>query len=376
MKKQIITLAGLILGLMMAVGCTTATAPPATSTPTPTATPTPPDKSEGILMGSVTIGPLCPVEPCSDLPVDTYSSRELLLRQQGNEPIRIRLGSDGSYSAVLPAGTYQVDLTDCNFLGCSRVFPKGVTVEDGETTALQIDVDTGIRTPSSPGHTTVSASADEAARHALGLRLGIAPEEPTLVNSEAAEFGNGGLGCPEPGVAYPAVIIIGGYRLVYEHEGMRYIYHVGSDGSLVTDCRRETVKAIPFRMAGDVVRVEDAFQFAEGGPSGLGREVVLRTVKDARDFQSEFHDSVAIDVDRIDWDTQMLVGTVIRGTGCSFDVWATGVTRDDFLKDVDIEVRAVQTGACEKAWAQPVWVIVGGIPSEYSAGFVLNFGIE
>ena len=59
-----------------------------------------PDKSEGIITGSVTIGPLCPVEPCAEPIGDVYASRELLLRQEGREPIRIPLGPDGSFAAT------------------------------------------------------------------------------------------------------------------------------------------------------------------------------------------------------------------------------------------------------------------------------------
>ncbi|MFQ5872936.1 MAG: hypothetical protein ACE5JL_03940 [Dehalococcoidia bacterium] len=122
-----------------------------TMTPTPTPTPPLPDKSEGILTGSVTIGPLCPVEPCAEPLGDVYASRELLLRQEGRESIRIPLGPDGSFAALLPAGYYEVDVTDCDFLGCSFALPVTITIEDGQTTTLGIDIDTGIRSPSGLG---------------------------------------------------------------------------------------------------------------------------------------------------------------------------------------------------------------------------------
>lgn len=67
-----------------------------------------PDGAEGVLTGSVTIGPLCPVGPCAGLPGDVYASRELHLRQQDNEPIGIQLEPDGSFSAVIPTGSYIV----------------------------------------------------------------------------------------------------------------------------------------------------------------------------------------------------------------------------------------------------------------------------
>lgn len=102
---------------------------PATPTPTPPLS----NKSEGILTGSVTIGPICPVEPCDQPIGDLYSSRELLVQREGKEPIRVLLEADGVFSAVLPSGEYTVDLTDCEFLGCSFELPVTIIIEDGKT---------------------------------------------------------------------------------------------------------------------------------------------------------------------------------------------------------------------------------------------------
>ena len=41
-----------------------------------------PGNETGTLAGSVKIGPLCPVEPCSTQLGDTYSSRQLQLRSE------------------------------------------------------------------------------------------------------------------------------------------------------------------------------------------------------------------------------------------------------------------------------------------------------
>ena len=130
--------AGLILVLAAAAACTGSGG---------TASP---DKPQGILAGSVAIGPLCPVEPCSE-PDDVYSSRELLLRQRDREAIRIPLAPDGSFTTALPAGPYTVELTDCDFLGCRDALPISISIESGRTTTLQIEIDTGIRTPALGG---------------------------------------------------------------------------------------------------------------------------------------------------------------------------------------------------------------------------------
>ncbi len=149
MKRMLLSLLGVILVVAFAAcgeGASPTSVPP-TPTPTPTSTPGPPlpDKSEGILMGSVTIGPLCPVEPCPGPIGDLYASRELLVRKQDRPPIRVPLEPDGSFAALLPAGLYEVDVTDCDFLGCSFALPLTITIEDGQTITLEIEIDTGIR---------------------------------------------------------------------------------------------------------------------------------------------------------------------------------------------------------------------------------------
>jgi len=109
----------------------------------------PQTSGRGTISGRVTIGPLCPVEPCPDPVPDVYSSRKLilqpLLQPERTTPIYIQLNSDGSFEATVNAGIYAVNLTDCTFLGCNYVLPRIVTVRPNETTTVNIDIDTGIR---------------------------------------------------------------------------------------------------------------------------------------------------------------------------------------------------------------------------------------
>ena len=111
----------------------------------PDATPTPAAIPEGVLAGSVTIGPLCPVEPCGDGVPNPYASRTLLLYGDAPEPTRIGLREDGSFEVFTYSGTYRVELSDCEFLRCASALPVGVTVTPGGWTTLDIDIDTGIR---------------------------------------------------------------------------------------------------------------------------------------------------------------------------------------------------------------------------------------
>ncbi len=101
--------------------------------------------AEGVVKGKVSIGPLCPVEPCPDSQRDVYSSREVVLQPRSGSVTRIRLRSDGGFESKVALGAYTVSLTDCFFLGCSRALPRVVTVEADKVTQLDISIDTGIR---------------------------------------------------------------------------------------------------------------------------------------------------------------------------------------------------------------------------------------
>lgn len=68
----------------------------------------------------------------------------------------------------------------------------------------------------------------------------------------------------------------------------------------------------------------------------------------------------------------MLAETVITGSGCSFDV-VTPFLMQHLGKTVVVHVEAEQTDACEKAWAQPVWLVVQEVPEDYSTSFILSY---
>ncbi len=146
------------LGLATAVGCGMPLATP-TASPAPTATVatiTPPAPTEtapapqmGTLEGRVSVGPLCPVEPCPTTTNNPYIGHKLRLTSTTMGPtpvpIEILLADDGTFRATVPAGTYRVDVTACLWLGCSRSLPVMTTVQATQTTMLNVDIDTGIR---------------------------------------------------------------------------------------------------------------------------------------------------------------------------------------------------------------------------------------
>ena len=99
----------------------------------------------GTVIGRVSVGPLCPVEPCDSDPID-FSSNQVILESQSGQKITVNLYADGTfYPASVTPGNYQVTLKDCPWLGCESELPKNTTVEANQTTEVSINIDTGIR---------------------------------------------------------------------------------------------------------------------------------------------------------------------------------------------------------------------------------------
>ena len=105
-----------------------------------------PDVKTGLLKGKVTIGPLCPVEPCPVTIPNPYTSRTIILQKQTGEFLPpIILQEDGSFETEIGVSTYTLSLSECSFLGCNYSLPKTVIIEADKTTEVGIDIDTGIR---------------------------------------------------------------------------------------------------------------------------------------------------------------------------------------------------------------------------------------
>ncbi len=114
----------------------------------------------GILQGKVTIGPLCPVEPCKLPPeqvAQIYEARKIIIYEQSTKVkiAEVNLNQNGEYSLSLKPGSYIVDITDAEEnelpLDLSRrprignVIPKEVELKAGDKVILDFDIDTGIR---------------------------------------------------------------------------------------------------------------------------------------------------------------------------------------------------------------------------------------
>jgi hypothetical protein len=101
----------------------------------------------GTLTGNVSIGPLCPVEPCTishDQLVAAYAAHPITISTPaGNSIATVTADPETGYMVTLNPGTYVINSPNQG-IG-SRDLPKTVTIRAGETTRLDITIDTGIR---------------------------------------------------------------------------------------------------------------------------------------------------------------------------------------------------------------------------------------
>jgi hypothetical protein len=127
MKK--IILAALLLGLVLIAGCI--------------------QREKGVLQGKVTIGPLCPVEPCRISPSQmekVYEMRKILIYDANRQSVleEVNIDKNGTYRIELNPGNYVVDINRIGIDRSTEVHGK-INIEPGKTVVLDINIDTGIR---------------------------------------------------------------------------------------------------------------------------------------------------------------------------------------------------------------------------------------
>ena len=104
---------------------------------------------KGVLEGKIGIGPICPVErippdpSCQPTP-EMYKAWPLEISQKGKKVATV-VANDGTFSVELAPGTYVVDLERKQGIGGGKSLPATIVIKSGETTTLDIDIDTGIR---------------------------------------------------------------------------------------------------------------------------------------------------------------------------------------------------------------------------------------
>jgi hypothetical protein len=105
----------------------------------------------GTLAGHVDIGPLQPVErvgePQPTPSPEMYAAwRIVVLSQDGKREIaRTEIDSRGNYQVIIPAGKYMVTAKPTSGVGLGGQRVQPVEVFSGETTQLDVSIDTGIR---------------------------------------------------------------------------------------------------------------------------------------------------------------------------------------------------------------------------------------
>ncbi len=104
----------------------------------------------GFLEGHVNIGPLLPVqrvgEAAPTVPPEAYAARQIILYQADGKTVVTKLTPDkgGNYRVELAPGTYIVGMVRVG-IDRARGLPATVTIASGQTTRLDIEIDTGIR---------------------------------------------------------------------------------------------------------------------------------------------------------------------------------------------------------------------------------------
>jgi hypothetical protein len=108
----------------------------------------------GLLQGGISIGPISPVEipgQVITVPPEVFSSHKVLVYGPNGAKLvqevtinQIGQTANGYYAVQLEPGTYTVDIAHTG-VGGSSGLPQKITVTAGQTTILNIDIDTGIR---------------------------------------------------------------------------------------------------------------------------------------------------------------------------------------------------------------------------------------
>ena len=101
----------------------------------------------GILAGTLTKGPLSPVERpgTPSRPSGVAGAQIDIVTTEGKLLTSVETDSSGTFSVNLPAGTYKVTMPSLYGAMFTKDLPATVTIAAGQQTRLDIHLDTGIR---------------------------------------------------------------------------------------------------------------------------------------------------------------------------------------------------------------------------------------
>ena len=110
-----------------------------------------PEPPNAILTGKVTVGPLVPGPvrldaPTEEVPAEVYTSRGIqILTEDGTHVFEeVKFEADGTYRVEVMPGTFMIALIPFG-IDSAEGLPVILTLKPGETTTLDIVIDTGIR---------------------------------------------------------------------------------------------------------------------------------------------------------------------------------------------------------------------------------------
>ena len=108
----------------------------------------------GTLEGTVSIGPIWPVERPGETPPvspEVFAARKIMVYDEQGKKLmetvditQIGQGVEGRYSIQLKPGDYVVDINKAGIDHSAEV-PRTVEIKTGQTVTLDISIDTGIR---------------------------------------------------------------------------------------------------------------------------------------------------------------------------------------------------------------------------------------
>jgi hypothetical protein len=100
----------------------------------------------GLLEGTVTLGPITPVEQMGGEPnTRPYEASIDVTTPDGDVVETVESGSDGAFSVRLPAGSYRLVPRSPKNSPLPYAAPVDTTIVAGETTNVEIAYDSGIR---------------------------------------------------------------------------------------------------------------------------------------------------------------------------------------------------------------------------------------
>ena len=110
-----------------------------------------PEVMKGYLILNVTIGPLCPVEPCKKTQEELkniYEAYSIVITNASSGTVALEksLAYNGTMGILnqteLNVGEYKIDVKPTNIFSG---LPKSIKIENGKTITMDLNIDTGIR---------------------------------------------------------------------------------------------------------------------------------------------------------------------------------------------------------------------------------------